>query len=255
MNYLSNKLPLESRFLIPSKSFFIIFVINKNNYGYQPIRFISIPGGRHMKQKNFYISLAIIAAVSFIALLSGELAYSQETKKIFSIEAYDMLNTVPDTYLIDIRTKAEYEYVGHPNNAYLFPYMLLTEKLVKNGDKYGYKTVKNKDFISELGKAFKKTDNLLILSLDGDMSAIAAKEITSAGFKNVYDIKDGFEGAEFPSYEDADLQKYYRQLAKRNKIEGYQKRRHYGWQWWGLPWTYEIDSKYVYPPDLKASGK
>jgi rhodanese-related sulfurtransferase len=219
------------------------------------IRLISIPGGNLMKQKNFYILLVIAAAVSFMVLSSGGRAYSQEIKKIFSIEAYDMLNTVPDTYLIDIRTKAEYEYVGHPNNAYLFPYMLLTEKLVKNGDKYEYKTVKNKDFISELGKAYKKTDNLLILSRDGAMSAIAAKEILSAGFKNVYDVRDGFEGAEFPSYEDADLQKYYRQLAKRNKIEGYQQRRHYGWQWWGLPWTYGIDAKYLYPPDLKASGK
>jgi rhodanese-related sulfurtransferase len=208
-----------------------------------------------MKQKIFSSLLVIAATASFLAFSSGGRAYSQEIKKIFSIEAYDMLNTVPDTYLIDIRTKAEYEYVGHPNNAYLFSYMLLTEKLVKNGDKYEYKTVKNKDFISELGKAFKKTDNLMILSRDGAMSAIAAKEISSAGFKNVYDIKDGFEGAEFPSYEDADLQKYYRQLAKRNKIEGYQQRRHYGWQWWGLPWTYEIDARYVYPPDLKASGK
>jgi hypothetical protein len=33
---------------------------------------------------------------------------AQEPKKILSIEAYDMLNTVPDTYLIDVRTRAEY---------------------------------------------------------------------------------------------------------------------------------------------------
>jgi hypothetical protein len=47
---------------------------------------------------------------------------AQQAKKILSIEAYDMLNTVPDTYLIDVRTRAEYQFVGHPFKAYLFPY-------------------------------------------------------------------------------------------------------------------------------------
>lgn len=207
-----------------------------------------------MKQKCFFILLVVVMG-SFVVSMIGGSAYSQEIKKILSIEAYDYLNTLPDMYLIDVRTKAEYAYAGHPNNAYLYPYMLLTDKLIKNGDKYEYKTVKNKDFLAELTKSFKKTDNLLILSRDGVISALAAKDISAAGFKNVYDIKDGFEGAEFPSHDDPDLQKYYRQLAKRNKIEGYQQRRHYGWQWWGLPWTYELEAKYIYPPDLKASGK
>ena len=48
--------------------------------------------------------------------------YAQDAKKILSIEAFDMLNTVPDTYLIDVRTRAEYQFVGHPFKAFLFPY-------------------------------------------------------------------------------------------------------------------------------------
>jgi rhodanese-related sulfurtransferase len=208
-----------------------------------------------MKKKNIFLFLMIAATGLLVFLMSGGSAYSQEIKKILSIEAYDMLNTVPDTYLIDVRTKAEYQYVGHPYNSYLFPYMFLSDKLVKTGEKYEYKTSKNKDFAAEITRAFKKTDNLLILSRDGSISALAAREISSAGFKNVFDIKDGFEGSDFPTFDDQDLNKYYRQLAKRNKVEGYQQRRHYGWQWWGIPWTYEIDGKYVYPPDIKASGK
>jgi len=195
------------------------------------------------------------AAGLMILLSSASGVYSQEIKKIMSIEAYDILNTVPNTFLIDVRTTAEYQYVGHPTKAYLFPYMVLSNKLVKNGEKYEYETVKNKAFLTEINKVFKKTDNLLILSRDGVISALAAKELLSAGYKNIYDIKDGFEGPEFPTYDDEDLNKYYRQLAKRNKIEGYQQRRRYGWQWWGLPWTYEMDAKYLYPPDLKALGK
>lgn len=209
-----------------------------------------------MKKRNLYLRPFILtAACLFIFSLSGA-GYSQEITKILSIEAYDNLNRVPNTFLIDVRTRAEYEYVGHPANAYHFPYMLSGDKLVLEGEEYKYQTVKNKDFLTEINKVFRKTDdNLLILSRDGVISALAAKELLNAGYKNVYDIKDGFEGTEFPTYEDEDLNKYYRQLAKRNKIQGYQQRRHSGWQWWGLPWTYKIDAKYAYPPDLKTEEK
>jgi rhodanese-related sulfurtransferase len=203
-----------------------------------------------MKKKNIFRFLMIATAGLIAFSQPAGSAYSQEIKKIMSIEAYDMLNTVPDTYMIDVRTKAEYQYVGHPYNAYLFPYFLLSDKLVKTSEKYEYSTVKNKNFLKEITRAFKKTDNLLVIARDGSLSAIAAKEISGAGFKNVFDIKDGFEGPEFPTFDDQDLQKYYRQVAKRNKTEGYLQRRHYGWQWWGLPWTYEIDTKYIYPPDM-----
>jgi rhodanese-related sulfurtransferase len=183
--------------------------------------------------------------------------YAQEVvNDILSIEAYDMLNTVPDTYLIDVRTQAEYQYVGHPNNAYLFPYMFFTTRFAKVNEKYEYQlSEKNKDFVAEITKVFKKTDNLLIISSDGKISALAAKDLLAEGFKKISNISDGFEGPEFPTFDDENRNKFYKQLAKRNKIYGFQHRRHYGWQWWGLPWTYEIDPKYVYPPDLKGSGQ
>ena len=84
---------------------------------------------------------------------------------------------------------------------------------------------------------------------------MAAKELIDAGFKKVSDVENGFEGAVFPSFKDKNQYKFYRQLARRNKVPGFGHRRYYGWQWWGLPWTYEIDPKYVYPPDLKPTKK
>ncbi len=191
-----------------------------------------------------------------LVFLSFKTGFAEEPKKILSLEAYDMLNTVPDTYLIDVRTRAEYQLVGHPINAYLFPYIFMSNKLRKKGEKYGYGiNIKNKAFIEEIGKVFKKTDNLLIISRDGRRSALAVKELMDAGFKKTYDVENGFEGPEFPFFRDSNKQKFYRQLAKRNKIHGFNHRRHYGWQWWGLPWTYEIDPKFIYPPDLKPSKK
>ncbi len=201
-----------------------------------------------------------IALIVFVGLTLGAVLLgfqgdvrAQEPKKILSIEAYDMLNTVPDTYLIDVRTRAEYQFVGHPFKAFLFPYQFFTTEFTKEKESevYGYRlSVKNPAFVVEISKVFKKDDNLLILCRDGVRSAQAAKDLISAGFQKVFDVEDGFEGPEFPDFEDGNRHKFYRQLAKRNKIAGYGLRRHYGWQWWGLPWTYEIDPKYIYPPDL-----
>jgi rhodanese-related sulfurtransferase len=201
-------------------------------------------------------TLTILLTLSLILLRSPGYAGPEEVKKILSIEAYDMLNAVPEAYLIDVRTQAEYQFVGHPFKAYLFPYVFFTTHFVKGGEKPGYQmSPKNKAFVEQIGKAFKKTDNLLIICRDGARSVLAAKDLVNAGFKNVFDVTDGFEGPEFPTFEDSNRHKFYRQLAKRNKIYGFEHRRHYGWQSWGLPWTYEMDPKYIYPPDLNSSEK
>lgn len=207
-----------------------------------------------MNKRVMLSELAVVVLTVFF--MSSGNGLSQELKKILSIEAYDMLNTVPDTYLIDVRTRAEYQFVGHPVGAYLYPFMFLTNKLKKIDDVYGYQfNVKNHDFIEEISKVFQKTNNLLIISRDGTRSAFAANALARAGFKNIYDVEDGFEGADFPYFEADNKQKFYRQLARRNKLHGFNHRRHYGWQWWGLPWNYEIDHKCIYPPDLEPEGK
>ena len=133
--------------------------------------------------------------------------------------------------------------------------MFLTSQFTKEGEKPGYQFQKNKAFVEQVGKVFKRTDNLLVLDRDGVRSAPAAKELMAAGFKNAFDVIDGFEGPEFPHFDDPNQYKFYRQLARRYKLPEFEHRRHYGWQWWGLPWTYEMDPKYVYPPDLGQSEK
>jgi len=204
-------------------------------------------------KKHALFSVLVIIISCFFFIFPGDI-FAQEPKKILSIEAYDMLSTMPDTYIIDVRTRSEYQFVGHPVGAYLFPYMFFTSVLAKENDLYEYQfNLKNEDFVKEISKMFQKTNNLIVICRDGTRSALAAKELTKAGFKNVYDVEDGFEGAEFPSFEDNNKHKFYRQLARRNNIKGFNHRRHNGWQWWGLPWTYEIDPKYVYPPDLSPA--
>jgi rhodanese-related sulfurtransferase len=199
-----------------------------------------------MKKLPFFL-LGLLFCLTFFFQVP---LWAEEPKDILSIEAYDMLNTVPNTYLIDVRTRAEYQFIGHPPMAYHFPYFFLTNKLEKKEESWIYQfNHSNKDFFKEIGNKFQKTNNLLILSRDGTRSMLAAKKLVDHGFKHVYNIKDGFEGPLFPFFEDKNRHKFYRQLAHRNKIYGYNHRRYYGWQWWGLPWTYDIDPKYIYPPD------
>jgi rhodanese-related sulfurtransferase len=195
-----------------------------------------------------------LAVLALIFNLVG-VGYGQEPKRILSVEAFDMLHTVPDTYLVDIRTQAEYQFIGHPFKAYNFPYFFFTTTFAKDDERPSYQLTKNKAFLEQIGKVFKKSDNLLLLDRDGTRSAQAAKELFNAGYKNAFDVYDGFEGAEFPAFDDPNKHKYYRQLAKRNNIYGFEHRRHSGWQFWGLPWTYEMDPKYVYPPDLGVPQK
>jgi rhodanese-related sulfurtransferase len=205
---------------------------------------------------KYTVRSGIVAVVLVMLVFGCRVCLAQEVKKILSIEAYDMLNTVPDTYLLDVRTRAEYQFVGHPIGAYLFPYAELTTELIKNGEHWEYRfDNKNKAFIQEIVKIFKKTDNLLIICRDGTRSALATKELFDAGFKNVFDIEDGFEGPEFPAFKDSNKHKFYRQLAKRNNVYGYNHRKKYGWQWWGLPWAYEMDPKFIYPPDQRPPEK
>jgi rhodanese-related sulfurtransferase len=205
-----------------------------------------------MRRLLFVLSLSFLSVTAFLQIP----AESQEPKDILSIEAYDMLNTVPDTYLIDVRTRAEYQFIGHAPMAHLFPLYFMSDQLVQKDEQWEYQlTNNNKAFVEEISKKFQKANNLLIISRDGTRSILAARQLIKAGFKNVYNVKDGFEGAPFPTYEDQNKDKFYRQLAKRNKIPAYNHRRFYGWQWWGLPWTYDIDPKYIYPPDTVVKEK
>ena len=119
----------------------------------------------HMVKRTLFALFFIWALFFFGGFAPIGKTHAQEAKKILSIEAYDMLNTVPDTYLIDVRTREEYQFVGHPQRGYLFPYMFMTSTFAKENSTYGYQfSPKNKAFLEEIGKVFKKTDNILVIS-------------------------------------------------------------------------------------------
>ena len=103
--------------------------------------------------------------------------------------AWKILNENKDAVLIDVRTRAEWNYVGLPELASIGKKPALLEWQV-------FPSMQpNPDFVSALsgGVADKETP-LLFLCRSGARSAAAAKAMTAAGYGTCLNVADGFEG-------------------------------------------------------------
>jgi rhodanese-related sulfurtransferase len=105
--------------------------------------------------------------------------------------------------IVDVRTKAEYEYVGRIARTTLIEWRRLGEGMP------------NPAFIEELVAQFPKDRPLLFLCRSGVRSHHAATLATKNGFGHAYNILEGFEG-------DLDDQ------GRRGNLGGWRKA--------GLPW-------------------
>jgi rhodanese-related sulfurtransferase len=106
--------------------------------------------------------------------------------------------------LVDVRTAEERKFVGHVPN---------TEHVAWQT---GPAMIKNPRFLRDLEKKASKQDVILLLCRSGKRSAAAAEAATAAGFQNVFNVLEGFEGA----------------LDDRQ-----QRGESGGWRLWGLPWV------------------
>jgi rhodanese-related sulfurtransferase len=127
------------------------------------------------------------------------------------LEAWGILKSDPAAVLIDVRTDAEWAYVGMPD---------LTE-LGKDVKRISWITfpamAPNPNFISELSNTVAdKNTTLLFLCRSGVRSIATSISATEAGYQNSHNVLCGFEG-------DKDDQAH----------RGYSA----GWKAEGLPWT------------------
>lgn len=146
-------------------------------------------------------------------------------------QAWERWNANPETiHIIDVRTPAEYVFVGHAPMAVNIPI-----KFFK--DAYQTEAMKpvmpiNENFIAAVKKRFKKTDTILVMCRSGGRSAMAVNLMAEAGFEKVYNILDGFEGDKLK-----DPASYHNG-----------KRILNGWKNSGAPWTYKLEKDRVYVP-------
>ena len=131
--------------------------------------------------------------------------------EITSGEAWRILSEIPDAVLIDVRTTAEWAFVG----------VCDLESLGKQVLYVSWQTFPdmavNADFCEEIERAdLGRHAKLLFLCRSGQRSHSAATAIAQRGYENCFNISDGFEG-------DKDDDR------RRNAVNG--------WRMSGLPWV------------------
>jgi rhodanese-related sulfurtransferase len=101
-------------------------------------------------------------------------------------EAFALLSSDPAIRLIDVRTQAERDWVG--------------KVLLQDGQHFSVQWTlypggaKNPDFLAQLAQCAQPDDVLLFLCRSGVRSRYAAELATAHGYRNCFDILEGFEG-------------------------------------------------------------
>lgn len=117
-------------------------------------------------------------------------------------EAWALVQHLPNTRLVDVRSKAEWQLIGRIPGAIEVEFKFFPD----------WKP--NSAFIDELQRQLRLDDNVLFLCRSGVRSDGAAKALLGEGFKSVFNVLEGFEG-------DLDESKH---------------RLKNGWKNAGLPW-------------------
>ncbi|MGZ8177215.1 rhodanese-like domain-containing protein [Williamsia sp. SKLECPSW1] len=104
-------------------------------------------------------------------------------------QAWDILTEDPDAVLVDVRTQAEWNYVGVPDLSSIGKRALLLE-WVSFPD--GARNTRFADQLREAGVSDDQT--VLFLCRSGQRSIGAAETATAVGVQKAYNIAEGFEG-------------------------------------------------------------
>lgn len=119
-------------------------------------------------------------------------------------EAHELLQLAPAARLVDVRTRAELDWVGRVPGAIEIEWQDYPAKHL------------NPHFVQTLKHSVATESLLIFLCRSGQRSSAAAKAATEAGFPDCYNILEGFEG---------------------NKDANGQRNRSGGWRHAGLPWN------------------
>nr|WP_321984411.1 rhodanese-like domain-containing protein [uncultured Lichenicoccus sp.] len=104
-------------------------------------------------------------------------------------ETWKALTANPDAQLVDVRTDAEWTYVGLPDLAVLDRQVLLIMwQAFPSG-------APNPHFLQQLeGAGLTPEQDIYFICRSGARSLAAAEAARSVGFERVYNVADGFEG-------------------------------------------------------------
>lgn len=109
-----------------------------------------------------------------------------------------------DAVLVDVRTAEELKFVGRVPGSHHVAWQT------------GPALIRNPRFLNELERKSSKDGIILLLCRSGKRSAAAAEAAAKAGFSNVFNVREGFEG---------------------EKDESQHRGAAGGWRLQGLPWV------------------
>lgn len=126
---------------------------------------------------------------------------------VLPAEAFELLQLDPRTRLVDVRTRAELDWVGRP---------VIGDGQYAHVEWTRYPgAVPNQEFLQQLSQLASADTPVLFLCRSAARSKLAAIAATQAGFTKAYDLLEGFEG-------DKDGQGHRKTVS--------------GWCFRGLPW-------------------
>jgi len=179
--------------------------------------------------KHVIVGLLVIVIAAFAMTAEAQNVETKLGLYVTAKEAYDMWRADPEEVkILDIRTLAEYIFVGHPPMAYSIPAFFQTHRWDDQRNMFAMQP--NPGFVAQVKKWAEAGDTILVTCRSGERAAMAIDVLADAGFTNVYNITDGMEGG---VVKDPD-----------SVFNG--RRMKNGWQNSGLPWTYEIDLERIW---------
>jgi len=185
-----------------------------------------------------------IGLISFVSLTTLNITHGQTTNVelpkakqttlglyVTAKEAYEKWMGNPEKVkILDVRTPEEYMFIGHAAIAWNIP--LLFQTYIWDEEKGHFSMKPNTDFMSHIKDVFQPDDIILVTCRSGGRSAMAVNQLAAAGFTNVYNITDGFEGDKVKD--------------PNSVFNGF--RMVNGWKNSGAPWTDKVDPKQMRLP-------
>ena len=129
---------------------------------------------------------------------------------ISSKQCFERLSEESSSYLVDVRTKPEWLFVGLPDLQ-----SLNKQTICVSWHMYPKMEI-NENFKSEiLESGINKQDTIFLICRSGNRSCDAAKFLASHGFTNCFNVIDGFEGENDHNHQRSTIN---------------------GWKYYKLPW-------------------
>lgn len=127
-------------------------------------------------------------------------------------QAFDLIGENPRAILIDVRSNMEFLFVGHPKGAVHIPWIDEPDWVVNPHFVRQIRELMLGGIICDEGDGCAP---IILICRSGKRSVEAGNALIEAGFKDVYNVLDGFEG---------------------ELNENHQRSSLGGWRYEGLPW-------------------